>query len=60
MSFSTSDVEPAGKKKLHISNMDIMSFPVSPEKWLKGRKGRTLTGDEIEQYQKIVVALKER
>jgi len=28
MSFSTSDVEPVGKKKHHIFNRDIMSFPV--------------------------------
>jgi hypothetical protein len=29
------------------------------EKWLKDRKGRTLSGDEIAHYQKIVVALSE-
>jgi predicted helicase len=29
------------------------------EKWLKDRKGRTLTWDDIQHYQKIVVALKE-
>jgi len=29
------------------------------EKWLKDRRGRTLTGDEIEHYQQIVVALTE-
>jgi len=29
------------------------------EKWLKDRKGRKLTIDEIDHYQKIVVALKE-
>jgi hypothetical protein len=29
------------------------------EKWLKDRKGRKLTIDDIEHYQKIVVALKE-
>lgn len=28
MSFSTSDIEPAVKKKLNIFNMDMMSFPV--------------------------------
>ncbi|MBK7105450.1 MAG: N-6 DNA methylase [Ignavibacteriae bacterium] len=29
------------------------------QKWLKDRKGRTLTNDEIEHYQKIIVALTE-
>ena len=29
------------------------------EKWLKDRRGRTLSWDDIEHYQKIVVALKE-
>jgi predicted helicase len=29
------------------------------EKWLKDRKGRTLSSDEIDHYQKIVVALSE-
>ncbi|MCK4732319.1 MAG: hypothetical protein KAT65_07665 [Methanophagales archaeon] len=29
------------------------------QKWLKDRKGRPLTEEEIEQYQKIVVALNE-
>ena len=28
-------------------------------KWLKDRKGRTLSGEDIEHYQKIVVALSE-
>ncbi|MFW9263714.1 type ISP restriction/modification enzyme [Nostoc sp. CALU 546] len=29
------------------------------QKWLKDRKGRTLTSDDIENYQRIVVALQE-
>lgn len=29
------------------------------QKWLKDRKGRTLTNDEIEHYQKVIVALTE-
>ena len=29
------------------------------EKWLKDRKGRTLSKDEIAHYQKIVIALTE-
>ena len=29
------------------------------EKWLKDRKGRTLTHDDIEHYQRIVSALSE-
>ena len=36
----------------------IGSYRVS-EKWLKDRKGRTLTKDDIDHYQKIVVALSE-
>ena len=27
------------------------------EKWLKDRKGRTLTGDDIKHYQRIIIAL---
>ncbi|MCZ7616571.1 MAG: hypothetical protein M5T52_24170 [Ignavibacteriaceae bacterium] len=29
------------------------------QKWLKDRKGRTLTNQEIEHYQKIIIALNE-
>lgn len=29
------------------------------QKWLKDRKGRTLTYDDIQHYQRIVVALQE-
>ena len=29
------------------------------EKWLKDRKGRSLTYDDLTHYQKVVVALKE-
>jgi len=29
------------------------------QKWLKDRKGRTLTYDELTHYQKVIVALKE-
>jgi len=47
------------KKKLNIFNRDIMSFQFSHEKWLKDRKGRELTEEEIEHYQEIVVALNE-
>jgi hypothetical protein len=31
----------------------------SAQKWLKDRKGRTLTNSDIEHYQKIIVALVE-
>lgn len=27
------------------------------QKWLKDRKGRTLTGDDILHYQRIIIAL---
>jgi hypothetical protein len=29
------------------------------EKWLKDRKGRTLSAEEIEHYQRVVVAFNE-
>ena len=29
------------------------------QKWLKDRKGRTLTYDDLAHYQKVIVALKE-
>jgi len=39
-------------------NFHIGGYQVC-EKWLKDRKGRTLSKDEIAHYQKIVVALNE-
>jgi hypothetical protein len=39
--------------KFHIGGYQVC------EKWLKDRKGRTLSEDDIEHYQKIVVALSE-
>jgi predicted helicase len=41
-----------------IWQFNIGSYQVC-EKWLKDRKGRKLTKDDIEHYQKIVVALSE-
>ena len=41
-----------------VWNFHIGGYQVC-EKWLKDRKGRTLTWDEWTDYQKIVVALKE-
>jgi predicted helicase len=41
-----------------VYNFHIGGYQVC-EKWLKDRKGRKLTGEEIEHYQKIVVALNE-
>jgi predicted helicase len=41
-----------------VWNFNIGGYQVC-EKWLKDRKGRKLTIDEIDHYQKIVVALKE-
>jgi hypothetical protein len=29
------------------------------DKWLKDRKGRTLSGEEVSHYQRVVVSLKE-
>ncbi|MBU1692369.1 MAG: DNA methyltransferase [Verrucomicrobia bacterium] len=41
-----------------VWNFHIGGYQVC-EKWLKDRKGRTLTKDDIEHYRKIVVALSE-
>ena len=41
-----------------VYNFHIGGYQVC-QKWLKDRKGRELTEDEIEHYQKIVVALNE-
>jgi len=42
----------------NVWNFHIGGYQVC-EKWLKDRKGRTLSNDDIEHYQKIVVALSE-
>jgi len=41
-----------------VYNSHIGSYPVC-QKWLKDRKGREVTEEDIEHYQKIVVALNE-
>jgi hypothetical protein len=41
-----------------VWNFHIGGYQVC-EKWLKDRKGRTLTNDDVAHYQKIVVALAE-
>ena len=41
-----------------VWNLRIGGYQVC-EKWLKDRKGRTLSDDDIAHYQKIVVALSE-
>ena len=41
-----------------VYNFHIGGYQVC-QKWLKDRKGRTLTEEEIEHYQKIVVAINE-
>ena len=41
-----------------VWNFHIGGYQVA-QKWLKDRKGRTLTYDELTHYQKVVVALKE-
>ena len=42
---------------------EVWNFPIGGyqvcQKWLKDRKGRTLSYDELTHYQKIIVALKE-
>ena len=43
---------------LEVWNFHIGGYQVC-QKWLKDRKGRTLTDDDSQHYQKIVVALKE-
>ena len=44
--------------KEEVWNFHIGGYQVC-EKWLKDRKGRKITKDDIEHYQKIVVALSE-
>ena len=39
-------------------NFHIGGYQVC-QKWLKDRKGRTLTYDDLSHYQRVVVALKE-
>jgi hypothetical protein len=46
------DIEP-DVWEFHIGGYQVL------EKWLKDRKGRKLTWDDQQHYQKIVVALKE-
>ena len=41
-----------------VWNFHIGGYQVC-QKWLKDRKGRTLTYDEITHYQKVIIALKE-
>lgn len=41
-----------------VWNFQIGGYQVA-EKWLKDRKGRTLTYDELTHYQRVIVALKE-
>jgi hypothetical protein len=41
-----------------VWNFHIGGYQVC-EKWLKDRKGRTLTADDRTHYQKIIVALSE-
>jgi len=41
-----------------VWNFHIGGYQVA-QKWLKDRKGRTLTYDEMTHYQKVIVALKE-
>jgi len=50
---------------LYIGNVpeEVWEFKVGGyqvcEKWLKDRKGRMLSGDDITHYQRVVVSLKE-
>jgi hypothetical protein len=41
-----------------VYNFHIGGYQVC-QKWFKDRKGRTLSGEEIEHYPRIVVALNE-
>jgi predicted helicase len=43
---------------LEVWNFQIGGYQVA-QKWLKDRKGRTLTYDELTHYQKVIVALNE-
>ncbi len=52
-----------GTQGFHVVPEEVWNFHVGGyqvcEKWLKDRKGRTLSKDDIEHYHKIVVALHE-
>lgn len=39
--------------EFHIGGYQVL------QKWLKDRKGRTLTNDDIRHYQRVVVAISE-
>jgi len=41
-----------------VWNFKVGGYQVC-EKWLKDRKGRVLSGEEIHHYQRVVVALRE-
>ena len=65
ISFSDKTVWLDKKKTFGFKGVDeaVWAFHVGGyqvcEKWLKDRKGRNLSKDEIEHYQRIVVALTE-
>ena len=44
---------PAAVWSFHIGGYQVC------EKWLKDRQGRTLSAEDIEHYQRVVVALNE-
>jgi hypothetical protein len=44
---------PAEVRNFHIGGYQVC------EKWLKGRRGRTLTYADLEHYRKVVTALRD-
>jgi len=63
--YISRDLPKTGKKGQYFDGVppEVWNFQVGGyqvcEKWLKDRRGRTLSYDDLSHYQKIVVALKE-
>lgn len=55
---SINPIQYFGDVPEEVWNFKVGGYQVC-EKWLKDRKGRTLSGEDISHYQRVVVALKE-
>ena len=58
VAYHPSPGQSTAERRRPRRNFHIGGYQVC-EKWLKDRKGRTLTKDDLTHYQKIVVALSE-
>ena len=50
--------QPSGVRPVRSKNFKIGGYQVC-DKWLKDRKGRVLSDEDISHYQRVVVSLKE-